>query len=80
MIKNRYKSLLKFWKKKYEKTSAKKIVSNVLKHLKRKLKNGETENSFDEESLGATIPPKKTNKKCGRQSMQDQFVDEEKKI
>lgn len=65
MIKNRYKSIIKFWKKKYDKASPKKIVSNVLKHLKKKLKNGETDNSFYEDNLESSISQKKvTSKRC----------------
>jgi len=40
MIKNRFKSILKHWKKKYSKTSPKKIIGYILKYLKKKLKNG----------------------------------------
>ena len=39
MIKNRYKSIINKWKKKYHKASPKKIVGHILKQMKRRLKN-----------------------------------------
>lgn len=45
MIKNRYKTLLKKWKKKYDKTGAKKVMSLALKYLKKKLKRGDLNSS-----------------------------------
>jgi len=62
MIKNRYKSLLKKWKKKYEKTSPTKIVSLVLKHLKTKLKRGDLNSSMssnEHEEVPIPLKPKK---------------------
>ena len=64
MIKNRYKSILKKWKKIYEKTSPKKIVSLVLKRLKNKLKSGDLNSSMssneNEEFPVPTQQPKKS--------------------
>ena len=63
MIKNRYKSILKKWKKKYEKTSPKKIVSLVLKHLKNKLKRGDLNSSMSSnENEEVPVPTKQPKK------------------
>ena len=63
MIKNRYKSILKKWKKKYEKTSPKKIVSLVLKHLKNKLKRGDFNSSMSSnENEEVPVPTKQPKK------------------
>jgi hypothetical protein len=64
MIKNRYKSIMKKWKKKYEKTSPKKIVSLVLKHLKIKMKKGDVNSSMSSnENEEVPIPTKKNTRK-----------------
>ena len=63
MIKNRYKSLIKKWKKKYEKTSPKKIVSLVLKHLKSKIKRGDLNSSMSSNEHEEVPVPKKPIKK-----------------
>jgi hypothetical protein len=48
MIKNRYKSIINKWKKKYRKTSPKKIIATILKQLKIKLKKkAGVEDSFE---------------------------------
>ena len=63
MIKNRYKSLIKKWKKKYEKTSPKKIVSLVLKHLIAKQKQGDLNSSMSSNEHEEVPVPKKPLKK-----------------
>lgn len=63
MVKNRYNSLMNYWKKKYEKTNPKKIVIKVLKHLKKKLKEGDTDNSLCQDEAQSCQPSKDTASK-----------------
>ena len=72
MIKNRYKSLMKKWKKKYEKTSPKKIVSLVLKHLKNKIKRGDLNSSMSSNEHEEIPVPKKQMKKTKPQDKKEQ--------
>ena len=58
---------MKKWKKKYEKTSPKKIVSLVLKHLKNKMKKGDLNSSMSSNEHEEVPVPKKQLKKKSRQ-------------
>ena len=71
MIKNRYKSLLKKWKKKYEKTSPKKIITLVLKHLKSKIKRGDLNSSMSSNEHEEVPVPKKPLKKTKHQEKEE---------
>lgn len=49
MVKNRYKSLISKWKKKFKKTGEKKIISFILKHYAKKQNKDEIDTfAFDE--------------------------------
>ena len=78
MIKNRYKSLLKKWKKKYEKTSPKKIITLVLKHLMSKIKRGDLNSSMSSNEHEEVPVPKKPLKKGKHQ--EKEIVKETKEV
>lgn len=63
---------MKKWKKKYEKTSPKKIVSLVLKHLKNKIKRGDLNSSMSSNEHEEIPVPKKQLKKTKPQDKKEQ--------
>ena len=63
MIKNRYKSILNKWKKKYDKTGPKKVISLALKHLKNQIKRGDLNSSCSSQESEELKPIKRKNKK-----------------
>ena len=62
---------MKKWKKKYEKTSPKKIVSLVLKHLKNKMKKGDLNSSMSSNEHQEVPVPKNQLKKTNKKDKKD---------
>lgn len=69
---------MKKWKKKYEKTSPKKIVSLVLKHLKNKMKQGDLNSSMSSNEHEEVPVPKKPSKNAKNTEKKEKVEKKEK--